>query len=100
MIIEKPFNIGRARERTCHYADQSERDLWIYNEKLKHEIEQCSFSGMNEATVDITLSKDNESTSITNELSSMYIKEGYNVKIDRLINGLDTFSGYRLTVSW
>lgn len=98
MIIEKPFNIGRAKERTQHYVDQFKRDLWTYNEKLKHEIERCSFESMNEASVDIALSKDN--TSITNELSSMYIKEGYNVKIDRLINGLDEFTGYRLTVSW
>ena len=100
MIVEKPFNIGRARERTQHYADQSERDIWIYNEKLKHEIEQCSFSGMNEATVDITLPKFNESGSIVNKLSDMYIKEGYDIRVDRLVNGLDTFTGYRFTVIW
>lgn len=100
MIVEKPFNIGRARERTQHYTNQSERDIWIYNEKLKHEIEECSFNGMNKAAVDITLPKPNEGESIVNELSDMYIKEGYNIRIDRLVNGLDTFAGYRFTVVW
>ena len=55
---------------------------------------------MNEATVDITLPKFNESGSIVNKLSDMYIKEGYDIRVDRLVNGLDTFTGYRFTVIW
>lgn len=100
MIIEKPFDIGKARERTQHYADQSERDLWTCNEKLKHEIERCSFSGMNSAVIDITLCTDWASTSIASELFEMYLGAGYNTKIDRLRDGCNKFSGYRLTVSW
>lgn len=100
MIVEKPFNIERARERTQHYADQSERDIWTYNTMLKNEIERCSFNGMNKATVGITSLKFNESESIVSELSDMYIKEGYDIRIDRLVNGLDAFTGYRFTVIW
>lgn len=99
MIIEKPFDIQHAKDRTWHYADKSERDLWTCNKMLKNEIERCSFMGMSEASVDILL-EDCESTSITKELSEMYIDGGYNVKVDRLFNGLNVLTGYRLTVGW
>lgn len=100
--LTHPYNISEARRRTSYFADQSEKDLWETNERLKHEIERWSYSGYTYATVDIDLI-DGEfaNQSIASDLAKMYSDAGYKTRIMSLYNGHNVLQkACRLEVSW
>lgn len=100
--LTEPYDINEARERTSYFADQSERDLWKTNEILKHEIDQCSYSGYTSATIDISLrSGEFANYATASNLANMYSDAGYKTRVMSLYNGYNGLKeACRLEVSW
>ena len=107
MDVIKPYSFDEAIERSRIYADKSERDLWIANELLKRQIEECSFSGGYEATIEYTIydlspafSNINEVEATVGTLADVYEEEGYHTKVTPLKGYCHRIEGFRLEVNW
>lgn len=95
------YDITLARMRTEHFSDKVMRDLWVYNEKLKNEIAQCSFSGMTEASVDIWPQGNTteENRKIADDLVTIYASVGYKADY-HVLHGYDIPDCFRVIVNW
>lgn len=107
MNIFEPYSIDKAIKRSWRYSSKSERDLWIANELLKKQIEECSFSGGYDATIEYTIhdltpafSNINEVEATVNTLAEEYMAEGYHIVITPLKGYCQRIEGYRMEVSW
>lgn len=100
--LTKAYDITKARRRSKYFADESERDLWEVNERLKREIDRCSYSGWTWACVDISLKNGESANQVTaSDLASMYSEAGYKTRIMPLYNGYGELQkAFRLIVEW
>lgn len=96
-----PYDITLARMRTEHFSDNAMRYLWMYNEKLKKEIAQCSLSGMTEASVDIWPKgcTTEENRKIADNLVTIYASVGYKTDY-HVLHGYDIPDCFRVIVNW
>lgn len=107
MNIFEPYSIDEAIKRSWRYSSKSERDLWIANELLKKQIEDCSFSGRYDAAIEYTIYdltptflNINEVEATIGTLAEKYMAEGYHIVITPLKGACLKIEGYRMEVSW
>ena len=103
----KPYSIKKALERTELHSDTTGRNLWIANKMLKEAIKRGSFSGEDNADIELTFYTSGtcfddvyQIKTIIDDLSNCYEKEGYSTYIDKLTGASFEIEGYRLTVFW
>lgn len=102
----KPYSYDKAREYTNMYKTRTEYNIWVTNEMLKEAIARSCFSGLDHASIELTLYSSGFSfddagqvKNVIENLATIYNDEGYYINIQELFKGIKV-EGYRLTVDW